>query len=72
MNESEVGCDPVALGWRKSSYSGGGNDCVEVAFTGGGTAVRDSKDPEGGGLVVPAGGWNGLLESVRSGRLDLG
>jgi hypothetical protein len=23
-----------ALRWRKSSHSGGGNDCVEVAFAG--------------------------------------
>jgi hypothetical protein len=30
--------------WRKSSYSGGANDCVEVAELGEHTAVRDSKD----------------------------
>ncbi|WP_432033700.1 DUF397 domain-containing protein [Streptomyces antibioticus] len=30
--------------WRKSSYSGGANDCVEVAEVGGRVAVRDSKD----------------------------
>jgi len=28
-------------GWRKSSYSGGGNDCVEVSDT----ALADTKDP---------------------------
>ena len=30
--------------WRKSSYSGGANDCVEVAELGEHAAVRDSKD----------------------------
>ncbi|MFE1246888.1 DUF397 domain-containing protein [Streptomyces sp. NPDC058735] len=30
--------------WRKSSYSGGANDCVEVAELGEHSAVRDSKD----------------------------
>ncbi|MER7644778.1 DUF397 domain-containing protein [Streptomyces sp. NPDC126522] len=30
--------------WRKSSYSGGANDCVEVAALDDRTAVRDSKD----------------------------
>ncbi|MGW2569415.1 DUF397 domain-containing protein [Streptomyces sp. NPDC001537] len=30
--------------WRKSSYSGGANDCVEVAELGKWVAVRDSKD----------------------------
>ena len=37
--------------WRKSSYSGSGNNCVEVAQAGGTSAVRDSKDPDGGHLV---------------------
>ncbi|MFF8373498.1 DUF397 domain-containing protein [Streptomyces lydicus] len=32
--------------WRKSSYSSGGGNCVEVASLGAGTvAVRDSKNP---------------------------
>jgi hypothetical protein len=53
--------------WRKSSYSGGGNDCVEIAFVDGGAAVRDSKDPEGGAFRLPASGWQGLLAAVRAG-----
>ncbi|WP_275295755.1 DUF397 domain-containing protein [Amycolatopsis sp. La24] len=51
--------------WRKSSYSGGGNDCVEVAFVAGGAAVRDSKDQEGGAFRLPAAGWQALLDAVR-------
>lgn len=45
--------------WRKSSRSnGGGNECVEVAFVPGATALRDSKNPDGGILVLPATGWH--------------
>ncbi len=53
--------------WRKSSHSGGGNDCVEVAFVGDGAALRDSKDPEGGAFRVSSSAWRGLLGAVRPG-----
>lgn len=53
--------------WRKSSHSGGGNDCVEIAFVTGATAVRDSKDPEGGTLALPSSGWRGLLAVLEAG-----
>lgn len=58
------------LRWRKSSYSGGGNDCVEVAFTGDGAALRDSKNPAAGALAVSAAEWDELLAAARSGALD--
>ncbi|WP_406354256.1 DUF397 domain-containing protein [Streptomyces sp. NBC_00658] len=42
--------------WRKSSYSGGANDCVEVAYLMGaesvGVAIRDSKCAWGPVLLV--------------------
>ncbi|WP_007024753.1 DUF397 domain-containing protein [Saccharomonospora iraqiensis] len=63
--------DSTGLSWRKSSHSGGGNDCVEVAFTGDGAAVRDSKNPAGGFLTVPAAEWDALVAAARSGELDL-
>jgi hypothetical protein len=37
---------------------------VEVAFVSGGTALRDSKNPGGGVLVLPAGGWHAFHTSV--------
>ncbi|MEW2579395.1 DUF397 domain-containing protein [Streptomyces syringium] len=45
--------------WRKSSYSNGqGGDCVEVADHIPGTAmVRDSKNPHGPSLAIPARAW---------------
>jgi hypothetical protein len=62
--------DSSRVHWRKSSHSGGGNDCVEVAFVTRGTAVRDSKDPGGGAFTLPSAGWRGLLDAARCGDLD--
>ncbi|MEU6644798.1 DUF397 domain-containing protein [Saccharomonospora sp. NPDC046836] len=59
------------LDWRKSTYSGGGNDCVEVAFTSDGAVVRDSKHPAAGALRLPAAHWEALLAAARTGELDL-
>ncbi|WP_414937387.1 DUF397 domain-containing protein [Amycolatopsis sp. cmx-11-51] len=58
--------------WRKSSHSGGGNDCVEVAFTGSGAALRDSKDPDGGSFRLSSSAWRGLLGAVRPSGTDHG
>ncbi|MFF5986948.1 DUF397 domain-containing protein [Prauserella flavalba] len=63
--------DDARLEWRTSTYSGGGNDCVEVAFTPCGTALRDTKNRAAGMLTVPAQDWTALLTSARSGELDL-
>ncbi|ASR34572.1 DUF397 domain-containing protein [Prauserella marina] len=57
--------------WRKSTYSGGGNDCVEVAFLNEGMAVRDSKNPKAGALRLPESEWKLLMAAARSGSLDL-
>ncbi len=52
--------------WRKSSYSGSGNDCVEVAANiQGVVAVRDSKDPGGAVLTFTPGEWRAFLASMR-------
>lgn len=50
------------LRWRKSSHSGGGNDCVEVADDGNAMLVRDSKDPDGGVLRLSPEQWRRFLE----------
>jgi hypothetical protein len=53
--------------WCKSSRSNGdGNVCVEVAFLSKGAAVRDSKNPNGGALVLPPEAWK-LLRGALSG-----
>lgn len=52
--------------WRKSSYSGNNGTCVEVAFSGGGVAARDSKDPDGGVLVFDRPVWGRFLAAIES------
>lgn len=62
----------MTVAWRKSSYSGNSTDemCVEVAGLGAGIGVRDSRDPDGGRLVVDRGRFGGLLEAIKHGALD--
>ncbi|MEU3017216.1 DUF397 domain-containing protein [Nocardiopsis sp. NPDC007018] len=55
------------LDFRKSSYSER-NNCVEVADLLGGSAVRDSQNPDSGHLEVPALEWTALLAGVRTAR----
>lgn len=52
--------------WRKSSRSSGdGGQCVEVATNlPGVVAVRDSKNPDGPALVVPAAEWRVFLRKA--------
>jgi hypothetical protein len=48
--------------WRKSSYSGGGNnDCVEVAFGAEAVGVRDSKNTDGPRLAFAATAWEAFV-----------
>lgn len=50
--------DPSATRWRKSSRSGDtGGECVEVAATTPGVAVRDSKNPNGPVLLFTTAEW---------------
>jgi len=53
--------------WRKSSRSGGGADCVEVAVESAATALRDSKNPDGGQLLFDRPQWRVLIETIQSG-----
>lgn len=56
--------------WKKSSRSGAGNNCVEIAALDSGRAVRDSKDPTGPALRFTAAGWSAFTAGVRSGDFD--
>ncbi len=75
---------PVRQGevrWRKSSYSGGSDMCVEVAVDGGGAImVRDSKyrrDPARPLAAEPIlsfteGEWAAFVAGVKAGEFDQG
>ena len=58
--------------WRKSSYSNGQANCVEVAALGGRmlVAVRDSKAPDIPSLIFTARTWRQFTGSVRATRED--
>ena len=55
--------------WRKSSYSGGAGNCVEVAGQPGSVGVRDSKDPDGPALVLTLTAWRAFASRMKSGKL---
>ncbi|WP_433371074.1 DUF397 domain-containing protein [Streptosporangium sp. CA-115845] len=59
--------DLSAADFRKSSLSGGNNDCIEVATNLPDLiAVRDSKNPSGPALTFSPAAWRGFLASIRS------
>lgn len=55
----------TSVRWRKSSYSSGTGQCVEVAALPGKVAVRDSKDPAGDVLVFTPAQWRAFLAAVK-------
>lgn len=52
--------------WRKARRSMGNGNCVEIAPSGAGIAVRDSKDPEGAVLLYASLAWKAFVDSARS------
>jgi hypothetical protein len=54
--------------WRKSSFSGANDNCVEVACNLPGIiAIRDSKYPDGPVLAVTRMRWAAFTAAVRTG-----
>jgi hypothetical protein len=58
--------------WQKSSYSGSsGGQCVEAARNlPGVVAIRDSKNPDGGALVVEAEAFAAFTAAIKNGDFD--
>ncbi|WP_433729030.1 DUF397 domain-containing protein [Nocardia sp. CA-129566] len=64
-----MGVDLSGAKWFKSSHSGGGQDCVEVAHLNAGkVAMRDSKNPTGPALVFTPGEWEAFTAGVQDGE----
>ncbi|MFD8323764.1 DUF397 domain-containing protein [Kitasatospora purpeofusca] len=65
--------DHSAATWRKSTYSGGDNECIEVADGAPGVfPVRDSKDPLGPSLLFTIEAWGAFVTAVRAGEFGTG
>ncbi|MEZ7004906.1 DUF397 domain-containing protein [Streptomyces sp. AD55] len=58
--------------WRKSSYSGGANDCVEIADLGAYAAVRDSKDLGRSPVIISRSALDDLLGRYSSRETHVG
>lgn len=50
--------------WRKSSYSGGANDCVEIAELGEVVALRDSKDIDRRPVLLSKAAMRALVSEI--------
>jgi hypothetical protein len=55
--------------WRKSSYSGNGNNCVEVAANGWRVAVRDTTDRDGVTENFSGRAWRRFTARVKRGEV---
>lgn len=71
MGERVKVTDIAPAAWRKSSYSGGAGNCVEIAGNlPGAVGVRDSKDPAGPALAFTPRAWRAFVAKVKNGGFD--
>jgi hypothetical protein len=64
------GIDLSGAAWRKSSYSSGGEHCLEIAdLPGCGVAIRDFKHPERESLRYTADEWHAFRRNAIDGAL---
>jgi Domain of unknown function (DUF397) len=65
--------EDLSAGWRTSSYSGNGGECVEVGRDGGGMImVRDTKNQGAPVCRFPPAGWRAFVARVRAGTSGSG
>lgn len=62
--------DNDASGWRKSSRSPSGADCVEVRVRDDEVHVRNSHDPDGPVLTFTRSEWSAFVEGVADGEMS--
>lgn len=63
---TEPNSTSVNTNWRKSSYSSGNGQCVEVADSPAGTAVRDTTHRELGALLFDVHEWRTFIDSTKA------
>ena len=56
--------------FRKSTFSDGGEGCVEAATLSTSRLVRDSKDPDGPTLSFTPSAWTAFIKDVKQGKFD--
>lgn len=62
--------DLTSVQWRKSTRSGTEN-CVEVAISDEGVAVRDTKDRSKAPHIFTRAEWDAFIGGVKGGEFDL-
>jgi hypothetical protein len=62
--------ETLDIRWRKSSYSGNGGDCVEVADHDNHLMVRDSKNLDGAKLAFTMASWRAFTAKVKASLAD--
>lgn len=62
--------DLTGVEWRRTSFTGGNNNCAEFARAGQFIVWRDSKRPNQEPLVYTQAEVKALLDGVRAGELD--
>ncbi|APU17873.1 MULTISPECIES: DUF397 domain-containing protein [Actinoalloteichus] len=55
---------PVITAWRVSTHSGGEGNCVEIGQTPGLVGIRDTKNRDGGTLLVDRAAFIAFLTSI--------
>jgi hypothetical protein len=59
--------DDRGITWRKPSRSNAGNNCVQIASTRTGIAIRDSKNPHQPHLTLSAQAFANLIADIKRG-----
>ena len=63
--------DLTNVEWKKSTRSSASGQCVEVAITDEGVAVRDTKDRGKPAHIYTRGEWAAFIAGAKDGEFDL-